>query len=142
MSTAPLAVAVIAPKHNGFVRFIDAIGHFFVKVEPAALEVAQEVEPFMAFTPFGPEYALAVQAITGAQKAAAASIAAGVNLTNLQKAGLAIQAATPGLNTILTSKGVTADQETHVANWIQAVFGLLAGPVANIVKTVSTAAKV
>jgi hypothetical protein len=133
----PMSTAPASP--NGFVRFIDAIGHFFVKAEPVALEVAQEAEPLLAFTPIGPEYTLAVEAIAGAQKAAAASIAAGVNLTNTQKAQLAIQAATPGLNAILTSKGVTADQETHVSNWIQTVFNILAGPVANIIKSVGAA---
>lgn len=124
MSTAP-----VVPAKNVFIRFIDAVGHFFVKVAPVAEEIAVEAEPILAFTPIGPEYDVAVNAIVGAQKVATASIAAGANLTGTQKLNLAIQAATPALNTILTSKGVSADQETHVSNWIQLVFNILAGPI-------------
>jgi hypothetical protein len=124
MSTAP-----VVQQHNGFVRFIDAVGHFFVRTAPVVEEVAVAAEPFLALTPFGPEYNLVVNAVVGVQKNATASIAAGVNLTNEQKFALAVQAAEPGLNAILTSKGITADTETHINNWVQLIFNLLSGPV-------------
>lgn len=124
-----MATAPVVQQHNGFVRFIDAIGHFFVKAAPIVEEAAVEAEPILAFTPIGPEYDIAVNAIVGAQKVATASLAANTTLTGTQKLGLAISAATPALNTILTSKGVTSDQETHVSNWIQLVFNILAGPI-------------
>lgn len=123
MSTAP-----VVKQPNGFVRFIDSIGHFFVKVAPVANNIAVAAEPFLALTPFGPEYDLAVNAIIGIQKTATASIAAGGTLTSEQKLALVVQAITPGLNTILASKGVTEDTQTHIATWAQLVFNLLAGP--------------
>jgi hypothetical protein len=131
MSTTAVVPAVQAK--NGFLRFIDAIGHFFQKVSPVVEQVAIAAEPFLALTPFGPEYDLVVNAIIGVQKTATASIAAGVNLSGPQKMGLVLQSVTPGLNTILTSKGVTQDTETHIANWTQLVFGLLSGPVGAMV---------
>lgn len=129
MATVPVTPVVVPAKKNAVLRFIDAVGHFLVRAAPIVEEVAVAAEPFLAFTPFGPEYDLAVNAIVGVQKTAEASIAAGVNLTGEQKFALALQAAGPGLNTILTSKGVTADTETHVSNWIQLIFNLLSGPV-------------
>jgi hypothetical protein len=62
------------------------------------------------------------------QKTAEASLAAGVNLTGTQKMGIVLNSVTPGLNAILSSKGVTSDTETHIANWTQLVFNLLSGP--------------
>jgi hypothetical protein len=124
-----MATAPVVPQHNGFVRFIDAIGHFFVKAAPVAEEVMVAAQPFLALTPFGPEYTLVEQAILGVQKTATASLAAGKDFTGAQKMALVLQAVTPGLNTILTSKGVTSDTETHIANWTQVVFNLLSGPV-------------
>lgn len=136
-----MATTAVVPQKNGFVRFIDAIGHFFVHAAPVIEEVAVAAEPFLAFTPFGPEYDLAVNAIVGVQKSATASIAAGVNLTGEQKFALAVQAAGPGLNAILASKGVTADTQTHVSNWVQLIFNLLSGPViGDVAKAVKPAA--
>lgn len=130
-----MATAVApAPTHvSGFHRFIDDIGHVFVKAEPLAQTLesaAVAAEPVLAFTPFGPEYDVAVNAVVAAQKMANASIAAGANLTGAQKAAMAIQSATPALNTILSSKGVSGGTETIISTWIQAIFNILAGPVA------------
>jgi hypothetical protein len=130
MSTAP-----VVPHHNGFVRFIDAIGHdlsvvghVIQKDAPIVEGLAVAAEPILVFSPFGPEYALVVNAIVGVQKTAEASLAAGVNLTGTQKMGIVLNSVTPGLNAILSSKGVTSDTETHIANWTQLVFNLLSGP--------------
>ncbi len=137
MSTPPTAQPAAA-QPNVFVRFIDAIGAFFRKAAPALKDIetlAVEAEPILALTPAGPEYQVAVNAIVGAQQVAAASIAAGgPSLSNTQKAAIAVSAATPALNTILTSKGVTAGTETVIATWIQNVFNILAGPVASLVE--------
>ena len=118
---------------NAFDRFIDKIEAVLVKAEPmlhTAETVALEAEPILALTPAGPEYSVAVNAIIGAQQVAQASLAAGVNFTGVQKAALAVQAATPALNAILTSKGVSTGIEATIASWIQSVFNILAGPVA------------
>jgi hypothetical protein len=125
---ATVAVVPVAQK-NGFLRFIDAVGSFFVHVAPVAEQVAVAAEPFLALTPFGPEYDLVVNAVVGIQKTATASIAAGVDLTGAQKMALVIQSVTPGLNTILSSKGVSTDTEAVIANWTQVVYDLLTGPV-------------
>jgi hypothetical protein len=125
----PMSTAPVVQQHNGFVRFIDAVGHFFVRTAPVVEEVAVAAEPFLALTPFGPEYNLVVNAVVGVQKNATASIAAGVNLTNEQKFALAVQASQPGLNAILTSKGITDDTDAHINNWVQLIFNLLSGPV-------------
>jgi hypothetical protein len=122
--------AVVQPQQkNGFLRFIDAVGNFFQHAAPVAEAVAVAAEPFLALTPFGPEYDLVVNAVVGIQKTATASIEAGVNLSGAQKMALVIQSVTPGLDAILTSKGVTTDTETHIANWTQLVYNLLTGPV-------------
>lgn len=128
------AAATTTPKiANVFDRFIDKIEAVFVKAEPmlrTAENLALEAEPILALTPVGPEYIVAVNAIVGAQQVAQASLAAGVNFTGAQKAALAVQAATPALNAILTSKGVSAGTEATIASWIQSIFNILAGPVA------------
>lgn len=129
------AVAVPATE-NAVERFIDKIKAFFVAAKPiaSALEtVAVDAEPILALTPLGPEYNIAVNAIVGAQQVAAASLAAGTNLSGAQKAQIAVQAATPALNAILTSKGVSSNTESIIGTWVQNVFNILAGPVAAIV---------
>lgn len=121
-----------ALKTNVFDRFIDKIEAIFVNAEPmlhTAEALALEAEPILALTPAGPEYSVAVNAIIGAQQVAQASLAAGVDLTGGQKAALAIQAATPALNAILTAKGVSTGIEATISSWIQSVFNILAGPV-------------
>lgn len=132
MATTPAPVPPVAPGKNGFIRFIDAIGHFFVKAEPAIEKVAVDLEPALAFTPFGPEYALVVNAIVGVRKTATASLASGVGLTGEQQMALVLQAATPGLNAILQSKGHTdnATIDAAVKQWAQVVFDILSGPIA------------
>ena len=112
-------------------RFIDKIEAVFVKAEPlteAVETAAVAAEPLLALTPAGPEYQVAVNAIIGAQQVAKASIAAGTTLSGAQKAQIAVQAATPALNTILTSKGVSGDVESIISTWVQNVFNILAGP--------------
>ena len=122
------------PKTTGaFERFIDSVEAVLVKAEPTlhtAETMAVEAEPILALTPAGPEYSVAVNAIVGAQQVAQASLAAGVNLNGTQKAALAIQAAPPALNAILTSKGVSTGLEATISSWIQTVFSVLAGPLA------------
>ena len=133
MATAP----VVPVQENAVERFIDKIEAVFVKAAPVAqaLETAAvDAEPILALTPAGPEYQVAVNAIVGAQQVAEASLAAGTNLTGEQKAAIAVQAATPALNTILTSKGVSSGTEGVISTWIQNVFNILAGPVAKLVE--------
>ncbi len=116
-------------------RFIDKIKAVLVKAEPTAhvVEVAAvDAEPLLALTPAGPEYEVAVNAIVGAQQVAQASLAAGTNLSGVQKAAIAVQAATPALNAILSSKGVSSNAESIISTWIQNVFNILAGPVVNL----------
>lgn len=128
MATTPV---VVAPGKNGFIRFIDKIGSFFVKAGPKIEHIAVDLEPALAFTPFGPEYDIAVNAIVGIQKTYTASLPSGVTLTGPQKLALAIQAATPGLDAILKSKGHsdTTVIDAAIAHWTQVVFDILAGPV-------------
>ena len=123
-------------------RFIDKVEAVFLQAAPVAeaLETAAvAAEPVLALTPAGPEYQVAVNAIIGAQQVADASLAAGTTLTGLQKAGIAIQAATPALNTILTSKGIATGTETLISAWVQNVFNILAGPVVRLVDAVDGA---
>ena len=131
-----MATSSTAPVNIGtFDRFIDKIEAVFVKAEPYAEAVetaAVAAEPFLALTPAGPEYQVAVNAIIGAQQVAQASLAAGTTLTGVQKAQIAVQAATPALNTILTSKGVSAGTENIIATWVQNIFNILAGPLAAV----------
>lgn len=131
-----------APAQTSLIeRFIDKIEAVLVRAEPAgqALEMAAvAAEPILALTPAGPEYQVAVNAIVGAQQVAEASLAAGTTLTGLQKAAIAVQAATPALNAILTSKGVTTDIENVISSWIQNVFNILAGPVCKLVAAAGT----
>ena len=127
---------VVAAPESAMGRFIDQVKAIFVKAQPVAeaLETAAVMaEPILALTPAGPEYQVAVNAIVGAQQVAQASLAAGTNLTGAQKASIAVQAATPALQTILTSKGVSANTEVVIGSWIQNVFNILAGPVAAMV---------
>ena len=129
-------VASVAAPENAVERFIDQIKAIFVKAQPVteALETAAVMaEPILALTPAGPEYQVAVNAIVGAQQVAQASLTAGTNLTGAQKASLAVQAATPALNSILSSKGVSTNTEGVISTWIQNVFNILAGPMAALV---------
>ncbi len=118
--------ANIGENENLVERFIDKVEAVFVRAEPFAIAA----EPVLALTPAGPEYQVALNAIIGAQQVAQASLAAGTTLTGVQKAAIAVEAATPALNTILSSKGVTGSTEAVIGNWIQSVFSILAGPVA------------
>jgi hypothetical protein len=132
-----MANAVAVTSESEMERFIDKIKAFFVAAEPAAEAVetaAVAAEPILALTPAGPEYQVAVNAIVGAQQVAEASLAAGTNLTGTQKAAIAVQAATPALNTILSSKGVSSNTEAVISTWIQNVFNILAGPIGTLVK--------
>lgn len=134
--------AVVPANENAFERFIDKVKAVFLKAAPVAQaleKVAVEAEPILALTPAGPEYLVAVNAIVGAQQVAQASLAAGTNLSGAQKAAIAVQAATPALNTILTSKGVSANVEGVISTWIQNVFNILAGPVASLMAGKSSA---
>lgn len=129
------ATSIAPPRGTAVERFIDRIEAVFVKIQPAlqaAETFAIAAEPILALTPAGPEYLVAVNAIVGAQQVAQASLAAGTNLTGSQKSAIAVQAATPALNTILASKGVSTDTQNVIAIWIQNVFNILAGPVASI----------
>lgn len=139
MATAP----VVPVQENAVERFIDEVKAVFVKAQPVAeaMETAAVMaEPILALTPAGPEYQVAVNAIVGAQQVAQASLAAGTDLTGTQKAAIAVQAATPALRTILTSKGVTANEEGTISTWIQNVFNILAGPVAVLVSAKASSA--
>lgn len=139
MATAP----VVPMPENAIERFIDEVKAVFVKAEPVAQAIetaAVAAEPILALTPAGPEYQVAVNAIVGAQQVAQASLAAGTNLTGAQKAAIAVQAATPALDTILTSKGVNTNLESLISTWIQNVFNILAGPVALLATGKATAA--
>ena len=134
------SVVVVAGNEGGLERFIDNIKAVFVRAEPlaeAVETVAVAAEPVLALTPAGPEYQVAVNAIVGAQQVAQASMAAGTNLTGVQKAAIAVQAATPALKTILTSKGVSSNTESVISSWIQNVFNVLAGPVAMLLENKS-----
>ena len=139
-----MAEGTVAPAQGGVVeRFIDKIEAVFVKAGPVAEAVeaaAVSAEPILALTPAGPEYQVAVNAIIGAQQVAEASLAAGTNLTGEQKAAIAVQAATPALNAILTSKGVSAGTESIISTWIQNVFNILAGPVVKLVEGIGAVA--
>ena len=132
-----MATATVVPTTENLIeRFIDKVEAVFVKAAPIAEVVetaAVAAEPILALTPAGPEYEVAVNAIVGAQQVAQASIAAGTNLTGAQKAAIAVQAATPALNTILTSKGVSSGIESLISTWIQNVFNILAGPVESLI---------
>lgn len=117
-------------------RFIDKVQVFLVKAEPfvqAAEQAMVAAEPMLALTPAGPEYQVAVSAILGAQQVAQVSLAAGTTLTGMQKAAIAVNAATPALTNILSSKGISVNTEVTISIWIQNIFNILAGPVASIV---------
>lgn len=124
-----------APAASGFKRFIDAIGNFFVKSAPVVEAVAQDAEPFLALTPFGPEYDLVVNAIIGVQKTATASLSTGATLTGVQKMALVAQAVTPGLTAILGSKGITGGIEAAIQQFAQNVYNLQTGPTTAVAPT-------
>lgn len=128
MSTAAVTPA---PPKGAFIRFIDEVGHFFVHAAPVVEEAAVAVEPLLALTPFGPEYDLVVNAIVGVQKTAAASLATSAALTNEQKLSLVIQAITPGVTSVLASKGITEPVAVTaaIAQFAQNVYNFQAGPV-------------
>ena len=122
---------MVTPNEGVMERFIDKVEAVFVKAEPygqAMVAAALAAEPVLALTPAGPEYEVAVNAIVGAQQIAQASLAAGTVLSGAQKAAIAVQAATPALSTILTSKGVSVETGTAISTWIQNIFNILAGP--------------
>lgn len=144
MSTAPVvpAAPAAAPKESGFTRFIDAIGNFFKKSAPEIEAVAEAAEPFLALTPFGPEYDLTVNAIVGVQQTATASLSTGATLTNAQKMALVLEAITPGLTSILASKNVTSGIPAAISQFAQNIFNLLAGPTTTVSPTVAVPAPV
>jgi hypothetical protein len=127
VSTAP-----VTPAPTGFKRFIDAIGSFFEKTAPILEQAAVAAEPLLALSPVGPEYDLVVNAIVGVQKTATASLSTGATLTAEQKMALVIQAITPGVTTVLASKGITetATVNSAIAQFAQNVYNFQAGPVA------------
>ncbi|WP_188760843.1 hypothetical protein [Edaphobacter acidisoli] len=142
MSTTAVTTAPTTTE-NGFERFIDKIGAFFKRAEPAinaAEGVAVSAEPFLALTPYGPEYDLVLNAIVGAQQTAEASLATGVTLTGEQKMALVLAAVTPGLTAILKSKNVTSGIPAAIAQFAQNVYNLQTGP-ATTVPPAAAAAK-
>ena len=128
MSTAPVVVS----QENGFKRFIDEIGSFFVKSAPTIEAVAVAAEPFLALSPFGPEYDLVVNAIVGVQRTATASLTTGAVLTSTQKMALVLEAVTPGLSTILASKKVNSGIPAAISQFAQNVYNLQTGPVTTV----------
>lgn len=140
MSTATTPVAA-ASQPNGFIRFIDAIGNFFVKSAPVLETIAVDAEPFLALTPFGPEYDLVVNAIVGVQKTATASLTTGATLTGEQKMALVLEAVAPGLTQILASKKVTSGIPTAISQFAQNVFNLQTGPTTTVAPSATPAAK-
>lgn len=130
MATASVTPAP-APPENGFQRFIDKIGALFIKAQPAintANQLAVDAETFLALTPYGPEYDLVVNAVVGAEKTGAASLAAGTALTGAQKMALVLQAVAPGLSSILASKKVTSGIPAAIQQFAQNVYNLQTGP--------------
>lgn len=134
------AVAPV-PQENSFKRFIDAIGHFFVKSAPTLEALAQAAEPFLALTPFGPEYDIVVNAIIGVQKTATASLTAGAELAGTQKMALVLQAVTPGLSAILASKNVTSGIPLAISQFAQNVYNLQTGPTTTVAPALTAPAK-
>ncbi len=134
----PAPVPAPAPKHNGFVRFIDAVGGFFVHQAPRIEAIAIAAEPFLALTPFGPEYNLVLNAIVGVQKTATASLAASATLTGTQKMALVVQAVTPGLTQILGTKGITGSIEQAIQEFAQNVYNLQTGPTTTVPPVVAS----
>ncbi len=126
MSTAPV-------QPNAFERFIDKLDVFFKKAAPIALTGAELARPFLALSPVGPEYNIA---LTGVETAISADQAiqasAGVPLTGAQKMAVAISVAAPQLQTILASKGITESTavQTAIAQFAQNVYNLQTGPAA------------
>jgi hypothetical protein len=141
MSTTPTPVAAAASQPSGFIRFIDAIGNFFVKSAPVIEGVAVDAEPFLALSPFGPEYDIVVNAIVGVQKTATASLSTGGTLTGLQKMALVLEAVTPGLSAILASKKVTSGVPAAISQFAQNVYSLQTGPTTTVAPIAVSAAK-
>ncbi len=132
MSTAAVVPAP-AKTENAFERFIDKLVPFLKKEAPVALEGAEAAEPLLALTPIGPEYALALTAITTAVKADQSIQAASATpLTNSQKMAVAVSVATPGIAQILATKGIVepASVQTAIAQFLQNVYNLQTGPAA------------
>lgn len=140
-ANTPVPVAPVKQKAP-FIRFIDRIGKiggFLLHEAPVIAKVAQELEPEMALTPFGPEYKLVVDAIVGAQRTASMTAQVGAQLTGDQKMALVISAITPALAKLLESKGVKSGVPDAIAQFAQSVYGLQAGPVALIEATIEAA---
>lgn len=129
MSTAAV---VPAPAESGWTRFIDAIGSFFKKSAPVIEGIAVAAEPFLALSPFGPEYDLVVNAIVGVQQTATASLTTGATLTGTQKMALVLEAITPGLTAILASKKVTSGIPAAISQFAQNVYNLQTGPTTTV----------
>jgi hypothetical protein len=127
-----MSTTAVVPAVSGFKRFIDEIGSFFKKTAPVVEDAAVAAEPLLALTPYGPEYDLVVNAIVGVQKTATASLATSATLSAEQKMALVIQAITPGVTTVLASKGITesATVTTAIAQFAQNVYNFQTGPVA------------
>jgi hypothetical protein len=123
---------VAAKPESGFKRFIDEVGNFFVHTAPIVEEEAVAAEPFLALTPFGPEYNLVVGAIVGIQKVATVSLSTGAALSGVQRMALVMSAVLPGLEAILKSKGITEPAAVSAASsqFAQNVYNFQTGPVA------------
>jgi hypothetical protein len=140
MSTTSTPAAT-ASTESGFMRFIDAIGNFFVKSAPVLEGLAVAAEPFLALSPFGPEYDLVVNAIIGVRKTATASLTIGATLTGTQQMALVLEAVVPGLTAILASKKVTTGIPTAINQFAQNVYNLQTGPTTTVAPTAVSAAK-
>lgn len=132
--TTSVAAQVAAPKTgNGFERFIDKLGSFFKTAGPLALEGAELARPFLALSPIGPEYSIALTGIEAAvkldQQMQAASAAP---LSGVQKMVLAVSVASAPIEQILSTKGITEPVavKSAIAQFLQNVFNLQTGPVA------------
>lgn len=132
--TTSVAAQVAAPKtENGFERFIDKLGSFFKTAGPLALEGAELARPFLALSPIGPEYSIALTGIESAvkldQQMQAASAAP---LSGVQKMVLAVSVASAPIEQILSTKGITEPVavKSAIAQFLQNVFNLQTGPVA------------
>lgn len=131
VSITPISAVTVAPvvkAKSGFVRFIDKVGSFMLRHESAIEHAAVDLEPVLALTPFGPEYDLVVNAIVGMRRTAAASKAAGAEISGVDQMKKVLETVTPALVNILVVKGVLDSHDVHIANYAQVVFDLLCGP--------------
>lgn len=131
-ATSALTPASVA---TGWIRFIDAIGSFFHHAAPIIEGLAVAAEPFLALSPFGPEYQLVVNAIIGAKHIADASLAAGTGISGTQKMALVVEATTPALTTILRSKGIVSNIPAAISQFAQNVYNLQTGPTTTVPPT-------